>query len=130
LNAEPKQPRKRPRLLWLILVDLLAAYLPWLLLISWFEFESVVIPYHVSFGSYWAYLLGPVFSPVMAVGISTLERATGFFGVAGSVGLIHFALAVFVQRKFPRWLKYLVPLHLFTVSAIPVGRGVWLLYGP
>jgi len=39
----------------------------------------------------------------------------------------HLGLVVFLQCRFYRWLKYLVPAHLLVVSAIPVGKDLWEL---
>jgi len=134
LNAEPKEPRKRPRLIWLILVDLLAAYVPWVLFAG-----LVVAPSYPELPSsrqeldtlldvlptlLIVVLKGPIFSSAMVIGINSTAGA-GATVLWSATFVCHLGLLVFLQRRYYRWFKYLVPAHLFIVSGIAIAKYIW-----
>jgi hypothetical protein len=139
LNAEPNEPRKRPRLIWLILVDLLAAWLPWPLFVGVGIIDLRVTILELGapqlypdlveqlWGQYaWWVLYGPILCPAWVVGIDIdWPLGAGFVALSSAMFAGHFGLAVFLQCKLYRWLKYLVPAHLFVLSTIPVGKELW-----
>jgi hypothetical protein len=121
LNAESTGPRKRPRLIRLILIDLLAASTPWLL--------SAALVWQVTDIDSWKMVFfGLVESPVQLAGILLRTPLHPAAELTCAVFLIHFASALLLHRRFYPWLRFLVPAHLFLVSAIPVGVAIWHFY--
>jgi hypothetical protein len=128
LNEVPNEPRRLPRWHRLILVDLVAMYLPWLLLVFLFIANYVLPIFRAVHPRPWVLLLGPVHSPFMFLGIWYEEAVPPEFSLMCVVFLAHCSLVVYLHRRWYRWLKYVVPAHLFLVSAFPVTHAVWMLF--
>ena len=104
--------REKTSLLWIVLIDLVAVFLPWLIL-------PVVSPALI-----FVAVIGPIFTPAQLIGIPLRSPSVLFHFAAVAVFLAYFATAVIVHIRFFRWLKYLVPTSLFIVSLVQVARIV------
>lgn len=104
MNAEPTGPRKRPRLIWLILVDLLAASTPW--------FLSAALVWQVTDIDSWSMVFfGLVESPVQLAGVLLRAPLHPAAELTCAVFLIHFASALLLHRRFYPWLRFLSGTH-------------------
>jgi len=128
VNVESNVSRIGPRWHRLFLVDLLAAYAPWLLLIPLFLAHNMFSIFGVGRTRPWILLVGPIHSPFMFLGIWYDEAVPPEFNLMCIVFLAHLTLAVYLHRRWYRWLKYVVPAHLFLVSAFPVGHALRMLF--
>jgi len=110
------------------LVDLLAAYAPWFLLMVLLQYECVAASAKgSSFGfPVWTLWIVPVVSPSMVLGFVFDPPEPPLFGqeIAVVISYIHFVLAVSLHRRFYAWLKFVVPSHLFVVSVV---AGYWFV---